>query len=211
VQRELEQLRVEVEELRGALKRLVVAADADRRMVERELHDGVHQHLIALAVNLQLAGQASDSDTASAKTLLEEMSRDVQHALDELSLLAQRIYPAPLGTGGLGTLLRSAAVSAGLPASVNVAAPSNHPPEVVMTLYLCWLKVLTCGSGETPAGIRVRESEDVLVFELDGNNACSDTDLDYLRDRVEALGGRFVATSESRGGTRVSGSLPFSR
>ena len=204
-------MRVEVEELRASLKRLVVAADADRRMVEGELHDGVHQHLIALAVNLQLAGQASDSDTASAKKLLEEMSRDVQHALDELSLLAQRIYPATLEAGGLGTLLRSAAVSAGVPASVDVAAPSNHPPEVVMTLYLCWLKVLTCGSGETRASIRVRESEDVLAFELDANAACSDADLDYLRDRVEALGGRLAATSESGGGIRVSGSLSLSR
>jgi len=211
VQGELEQLRVEVGELRAALKRLVVAADTDRRMVERELHDGVQQHLIALAVNLQLAGQAADSDAAGAKTLLEEMGRDVQHALDELSLLAQRIYPATLEAGGLGTLLRSAAVSAGLPASVDVAAPSKHPPEVVMTLYLCWLNMLACVSGETRASIRVRENEDVLVFELDANAACSDADLDYLRDRVEALGGRLAATSESGGGIRVSGSLPLSR
>ena len=211
VQRELEQLRVEVEELRASLKRLVVAADADRRMVERELHDGVQQHLIALAVNLQLAGQAAGSDPAAAKALLEEMSHDVQHALDEMSLLAQRIYPATLEADGLGTLLRSAAVSAGVPASVDVAAPSNHPPEVVMTLYQCWLTMLATGSVVTRARISVRESEDVLAFEVIGNAACSDADLDYLRDRVEALGGRLAVTSESGGGTRVSGSLPLSR
>ena len=203
-------MRVEVEELRAALKRLVVASDADRRKVERELHDGVQQHLIALAVNLQLAGQASDSDAAAAKTLLEEMGLDVQHALDETSLLAQRIYPAALEAGGLGTLLRSAAVSAGLPASVDVAAPSNHPPEVVMTLYLCWLNMLACGSVETRPRIRVRESEDALAFELVGNAACSEADLDSLRDRVEALGGRLAVTSGSGGGTRFSGSLPLS-
>ena len=210
MQRELEQLRVEVEELRASLKRLVVASDADRRKVERELHDGVQQHLIALAVNLQLAGQASNSDAAAAKTLLEEMGLDVQHALDETSLLAQRIYPAALEAGGLGTLLRSAAVSAGLPASVDVAAPSNHPPEVVMTLYLCWLNMLACGSVETRPRIRVRESEDALAFELVGNAACSEADLDSLRDRVEALGGRLAVTSGSGGGTRFSGSLPLS-
>ena len=210
MQRELEHLRVQVEELRAALKRLVVASDADRRKVERELHDGVQQHLIALAVNLQLAGQASNSDAAAAKTLLEEMGLDVQHALDETSLLAQRIYPAALEAGGLGTLLRSAAVSAGLPASVDVAAPSNHPPEVVMTLYLCWLNMLACGSVETRPRIRVRESEDALAFELVGNAACSEADLDSLRDRVEALGGRLAVTSGSGGGTRFSGSLPLS-
>ena len=204
-------MRVEVERLRASLKRLVVAADADRRMVERELHDGVQQHLIALAVNLQLAGQASGSDAAAARKLLEEMGRDVQQALDETSLLALRIYPATLEAGALGALLRSAAVSAGLPASVDVDAPSNHPPEVVMTVYLCWLNILACLSVKTRARIRVRESEDVLAFELVGNAACSDADLDYLRDRVEALGGRLVVTSGSDGGTRVSGSLPLSR
>jgi len=204
-------LRVEVEELRAALKRLVVASDADRRMIERELHDGVQQHLIALAVNLQLAGQASGSDAAAARKLLEEMGRDVQQALDETSLLALRIYPATLEAGALGALLRSAAVSAGLPASVDVDAPSNHPPEVVMTVYLCWLNILACLSVKTRARIRVRESEDVLAFELVGNAAYSDADLDYLRDRVEALGGRLAVTSGSDGGTRVSGSLPLSR
>jgi signal transduction histidine kinase len=199
VQRELERLRVEVEELRASLKRLVVAADADRRVVERELHDGVQQHLIALAVNLQLAGQALASDPAAAKPLL-----------DETSLLAQRIYPATLEAGGLGTLLRSAAVSVGVPASVDVVAPSTHPPEVVMTLYLCWFNLLARGRGEKGARIRVRESEDMLAFEVVGI-ASSDAELNYLRDRVEALGGGLAVTSGSGDGTRVSGSLPLSR
>jgi signal transduction histidine kinase len=211
VQRDLEQLRVEVEELRASLKRLVVAADADRSRVERELHDGVQQHLIALAVNLQLAGQAAASDPAAAKTLLEEMGRDVQHALDETSLLAQRIYPATLEADGIGALLRSAAASTGVPASVDVAAPSNYPPEVVMTLYLCWRNMLEGGSVETGASIRVRESEEMLAFEVIGKTACADADLDYLRDRVEALGGRLAITSGSGDGTRISGSLPLPR
>ena len=188
-----------------------MAADADRRMLERELHDGVQQHLIALAVNLQLAGQAAGSDPAAAKTLLEEMRRDVQRALDETSLLAQRIYPATLEADSIGTLLRSAAASAGVPASVDLAAGSNHPPEVVMTLYQCWLDMLARATVETGASIRVRESEDVLAFELVGSAACSDADLDYLRDRVEALGGRLAITARTGGGTRISGSLPLSR
>ena len=208
VQQELEQLRVEVEELRAALKRLVVAADADRRIVERELHDGVQQHLIALAVNLQLAGQAAGSDPAAAKALLEEMVRDVQQALDETSLLAQRIYPATLEADGIGALLRSAAASAGVPASVDFAAPSDYPPAVVITLYQCWLDTLACATIETGASIRVRESEDALAFEVVGSAACSDADLDHLRDRVKALGGRLAVTAGAGGGTRVSGSLP---
>jgi len=204
-------LRVEVEELRATLKRLVVAADVDRSRVERELHDGVQQHLIALAVNLQLAGLAAGSDPAAAKAFLEEMGRDVQQALDETSLLAQRIYPATLEADGIGTLLRSAATSTGVPGSVDVVAPSSYPPEVVMTLYLCWLNMLAGGSVERGPSIRVRESEDVLAFEVSGNTACADADLDYLRDRVEALGGRLAITSGSGDGTRISGSLPLPR
>ena len=212
MQRELEQSRVEVEELRASLKRLVVAADADRRMVERELHDGVQQHLIALAVNLQLAGQAADSDPAAAKTLLEEMGRDVQHALDETSLLAQRIYPATLEAGGLGTLLRSAAVSAGVPASVDVAAPSNHPPEVVMTLYLCWLNMLACGSVET-----ARENHECARARTCSRSRSSGMALGRMRISTTCgtASRRWVAgwlsPRDAGGGTRVSGSLPLSR
>jgi signal transduction histidine kinase len=211
VLRELDRLRVEIEGLRASRKRLVLAADADRRTIERDLHDGVHQHLVALAVNLQLAAQAADSDSAAAKTLLEEMDRNVQQALDETALLAQRIYPATLEAGGLAALLRSAAVNAGVHASVDVAAGSNYPPEVGMTVYLCWLDMLARGSRETRVTIRVRVCEDALAFEVMANAARSDADLARMRDRVEALGGRLTITSGPDRGIRVSGSLPLSR
>jgi signal transduction histidine kinase len=187
-----------------------MAADADRRTIEGDLHDGVHQHLVALAVTLQLLGQAADSDPAEAKRLLEEMGRDVQQALDETALLAQRIYPATL-VAGLAALLRSAAVNAGVPAYVDVAAGSNYPAEVGMTVYLCWLDVLARGSGDTRLTITVRENEDALDFEVVGNAARSDADLAPVRDRVEALGGRLTIRSGPDGGIRVSGSLPRSR
>ena len=209
--RELSQLRLEIEGVRAARKRLVLAADTDRRTIERDLHDRVHQHLVALAVNLQLAGQAADSDPPAAKTLLEEMGRDVQQAIDETALLAQRIYPAALGASGLAALLRSAAVSAGVPASVDVTAGSNCPAEVGMTVYLCWLDTIARDGGETPVTIKVREGEDSLAFEVSGNAVRSDADLDRMRDRVEALGGRLTISSGPERGTRVSGSLPFSR
>ena len=209
VQQELERMRVQVEDLRASLKRLVVATDADRVLIERELHDGLQQHLIALAVSLQLAGQAADSDPEAATAFLEEMSRDVQRALDATSKLAQRIYPAALEAGGLGALLRSAAVNAGVPASVDVAAPADHPPEVVVTLYLCWLNILACGSTDTCSRITVTESDNVLAFEVVGKGA--DADLVYMRSRVEALGGELEITAGVGDGTRICGSLPLSR
>jgi signal transduction histidine kinase len=192
-------------------ERLILAADADRRAIERDLHDGVYQHLVALAVNLQLAGQAEASDPAAAKTLLEAMGRDVQQALDDTALLAQRIYPTTLEANGLAGLLRSAALNAGVRASVDVAVGSNVPPEVGMTVYLCWLDALARGSGETQLTIRVHEGDDALAFEVMGDAPRSDADLERARHRVEALGGRLTMSSGPDGGIRASGSLPLSR
>jgi signal transduction histidine kinase len=211
VVRELDRLRVEIEKLRAAQKRLVLAADADRRTIERDLHDGVHQHLVALAATLQLARLATDSDPAAVEALLEEMSRDVRQALDETALLAQSIYPSMLELGGLAALLRAAAVNAGVPATVDVSDGSSHAPEVAMTVYLCWLALLARGSNERQVTIRVREGGDALTFELVGEASASAADLDRLRDRVEALGGRLTIEPDPGGGIRLSGSLPLRR
>jgi signal transduction histidine kinase len=207
---ELERLRAEVAELRAARERLVMAADADRRTIERDLHEGVHQHLVAHAATLQLARLAVDSDPAAAKTLLEELGRDVRQALEETALLAQRIYPSTLELSGLAALLRSAALNAGVPATIEVSAGSSYSPKIAMTVYLCWLGLLARGSNERKVAIWVREDEDAVTFELIGNAAASDADLDRLQDRVEALGGRLTNEPEP-GGIRVSGCLPLGR
>jgi signal transduction histidine kinase len=198
-------------QLRPAEERLVLAADADRRAIERDLHDGVHQHLVALATTLQLARLAGDSDPPSVKALLEEMDRDVRQALDETALLAQRIYPSTLELGGLAALLRSAAVNADVRAAVEVAAGSDFPPEAGMTVYLCWLALLGRGSGEGQATVKVDEAESALTFEVVGEASASSSDLERLQDRVEALGGRLLIEPEPGAGIRVSGSLPLRR
>lgn len=168
----------------------------------------MQQHLVALAVNLQLAGRSADSDSAATKALLEDMGRDVQQALEETAQLAQWIYPPLLEAGGLAAALRSAAVSVGIPASVDVTAGLHYPPEVARTVYMCWLEALEHAGGETPVTVTVRQEEGALTFEVVEHAALSDARLDRLRDRVEALGGRLTIGSE-RG--HVSGSLPLSR
>jgi len=215
---ELDRLRVEVADLRASRERLVLAADGDRNRIERDLHEGVQQLLVALAVNLQLAGPLVDADPAAAKALLEEMGRDVQQALEETGGLAERIYPALLEAGGLAAALRSAAVSAGIPASVAVAAGSTYPPEIARTVYFCWLEVLEQAGEKGRARVTVREEEGALSFEFveEGPWAAaaaggSGTSLDRLRDRVDALGGRLAVESDAGHGTRVYGSLPLSR
>lgn len=209
-QESVDRLRLEAEELRASRERLVLAADADRRRIERELHDGPQQQLVALSVNLQLARDLADADPAAAQALLEEMERDVQRALDETAQLAQRIYPPLLEAGGLAAALRSAAVSAGARASLDVAAGVSYPPEVAGTVYLCWLEALEHVGPGARATVAVRHEEEGLVFEVvtDGEQNAG---FDRLRDRVETLGGRLTIRPEPGGGTRVTGSLPLSR
>jgi len=212
----LDRLRLEVAELRASRERLVLAADADRRRIERDLHDGPQQHLVALAVNLQLARQLLVTDPGAAEALLEEIGRDVQQALDETGKLAQRIYPPLLEASGLATAVRAAAASAGVRTRIEVAAGTGCPPEVAGAVYFCCLEVLERAGAGARATVTVRDQEGALVFELaeDGAGsraAASGEVLSRSRDRVEALGGRLTIQSEPGRGTRVSGSLPLSR
>src|ERR671934_2680017 len=110
----------EIEELRASRARVVEAADAERRRTERELHDGVQQHLVALAVNLQVARQLADSDPDALKELLDELTRDVHEALESVRALARQIYPPLLLDLGLANALRNAAVEAGATIEVNI-------------------------------------------------------------------------------------------
>jgi signal transduction histidine kinase len=206
VQRELDGVRAELEKLRASRLRLVLAADADRRAIERELHDGVHQQLVALAVSLQLAAQTEGGDPAR----LAEMARDVQDALEEAARLAQRIHPATLEAGDLAALLRSAATGAGVPAVVDVSVGAGYPPEVVMTIHLCWLDALVRAGGASRAAIEVRDRVDALTFEITVPEIRPEVGVDRLRDRVDALGGRLTVTSHD-GETIVAGSLPLAR
>ena len=201
----LEQLRVEIAELRASRRRLVLATDAERRGIERDLHDGVQQHLISLAIDLQrLSGS---DDAASLRGHLEEMERDLQQALDEAARLAQRIYPPLLEVGGLAAALRSAAVSAGSGTSVDVQAGAGYPVEVASTIYMCFVEALRDGKGP---GVTVQDEQGILAFEVVGG-AGLEAQFERLRDRVEALGGSLSISSQPGGRTQVSGSLPLAR
>jgi signal transduction histidine kinase len=206
--------------LRASRKRLVVAADADRRSIEGDLHEIVNQQLVALAVNLQRAGAWMDARPAAARELLEAMKRDVQQALDETAQLSQRIYPPLLNAGGLASALRSAAASAGIRVSVDDAGAANSPPEVAARVYLCCLEAFEHVGGRSVA-VKVREEESDVSFEVievteDGQRSTatrssSDAELDRLRDQVEALGGQLTVRSGPGRGLHVLGSLPLSR
>jgi signal transduction histidine kinase len=207
----IERLRREVAELRASRTRLVLAADADRREIERELHDGAQQDLVGLAVNLQQVRRLVTTDPAAAGALVDEMRRDVHEGLDRLRALAERIYPPQLETGGLRVALRSAAASVGVRAHIDVAATAAIPSEASRTVYLCCVGALERFAEGTSATVAVRAENGTLAFEIvaDGPGlATADADLAAVRDRVEALGGRLTIASES-GATCIAGSLPI--
>lgn len=215
-QESLDRLSVEVEELRASRERLVRAADDERRRIERELHDGPQQHLVGLAVNLELARGLADSDPAAVKERLDEMGRDVRRALDEAARLAHRIYPPLLETGGLGTALRTAAAAAGVPIRLEVAVGGGWPLEVAGAVYFCCLhafeSLADVGASLT---VTVREEAGALAFAVAHDEArsgvASTAKLEVMRDRVEALGGGLEVGSDPEHGTWISGSLPLSR
>ena len=137
----LERLGLEVDELRAARERTAVANDAERRSLERELHDGTQQHLVTLAVNIQLARELVQRDPGAAVELLDDMGRVVQRALEETVRLAQRIYPPLLEAGGLAAALRAAAMAAGT--QTEISAPNVQlSPETAGAVYFCWLDAL---------------------------------------------------------------------
>ncbi len=105
----MDRLQGEIADLRRSRRRLVAAADADRRAIERELHDGVQQQLVALAVDLRRLAGLIDDDPMAAKALVDELTANVRAAMTETTELAERIYPPLLAARGLASALRSAA------------------------------------------------------------------------------------------------------
>jgi signal transduction histidine kinase len=207
----IEQLRHEADELCASRTRLVLAADADRRRIERELHDGAQQDLVGLSVTLQQARGLVDRDPAAAGALVDEMRVHVRESLDRLRALAQWIHPPQLEAGGLPAALRSAAASAGVRVRIDVGTTGVYARQVYATVYLCIVAAFERLVTGTTAAIGVREENGTVAFEVVGEDAGgdpADAHLAAIRDRVEALGGRLTISAVSGGGTRIAGSLP---
>jgi signal transduction histidine kinase len=207
--RELEDLRLEVAELRASRKRLHLLHDAERRSIERALHDGVQQQLVGLAADLERAAGSLEADPSSTTELFAEMRRDLEKALENARALADRIFPPLLERGGLVPALRTAAAAAGVKTRIDTAAGTVYPTEVAHLVYSCCVDVLDRAPAGTRMTITMRNEKDVLAFEIG-----FDRDLDVeglsLRDRCEALGGHLSSGSESDHRTRLIGTVPLS-
>jgi len=199
----------EVAELRGSRRRVAMAAHADRRAIERDLHDGVQQHLVGLAVDLQSAAGLVDGDAASAKALLAEIAGHVREALDETTKLATRVYPPMLEGRGFASTLRSAASGAGVTALVDVPDVASYPPEITAALSWTWAEALSSAPAGSEATISVLDGDGGLTFEVTIAGHHPEGRLERLRDRIGALDGRLSVDEEEDGGSRLQGWVPL--
>jgi signal transduction histidine kinase len=206
----------EVEESRARIQR---SADDERRRIERDLHDGAQQRLVALRIRLALAAETLDGDPSAQ--LLRGLGSEVDQALDEVRALAQGIYPSPLADRGLVEALRSAALQAALPTSVLAThVRSQYPREIESAVYFCCLEALqnsakhAHGAGavvvelaEEDGRLRLDVRDDGAGF--DPESASAGIGMTRMRDRLATVGGELAIASGPGGGTRVIGTVPL--
>jgi len=211
-------LQVRLEELRASRQRLVSAQDAERRRIERDLHDGAQQHLVALKIKLGVLKGLTTKDPTRAAELAGQVEVDADEALATLRDLARGIYPPLLADQGLAAALRSQATKASIPVEVTAEGVARYPQEAEAAVYFCCLEALqnvAKYARASHATVRLSSVNGSLQFVVQDDGAGFDpgqtvrgSGLTNMTDRIEALGGTLEITSAAGTGTLVSGSLP---
>jgi signal transduction histidine kinase len=208
-------------ELQKSRERLVVAADLERRRIERNLHDGAQQNLVALAVKLRLIQRLGESDPTRALEMVEEARSEALTTVEELRALAHGIYPPLLMDRGLAHALTAAAARAVLPTTVSSEGVERYPQQHEAAVYFCCVEALQnagkhAGEGAS-ARIVLEQAGDELRFSVSDDGVGFDRTrcgaghgFVNMADRVGAIGGSLDVWSEPGRGTRISGRVPVS-
>lgn len=188
-------------------RRLVDTTDAERRRLERALHDGAQQRLVALTATLALAQRRLEAGEEGGAELLEQAGAEAKLCLDDLRDLAREIYPAVLVERGLASALNDLARRAASPVEV-IDAPEPRLPEAVeVTAYLVASSALADLGEQGEASVRATFENSLLLLEV-GGGKLSGEQLEALGDRVGALGGRLEASAAPGGPPFVRATLP---
>jgi signal transduction histidine kinase len=208
-----------IEELRASRQRIVAAQDQARRRLERNIHDGAQQQLVALAVKLRLMGAMVGKDPDKERALADQMVAETQDALENLRDLARGIYPPLLQDKGLVSALQAQARKNAVPTTVEFDGVSRYPQELEAAVYFCTLEALQNAAkyaSATRVVVRLAEREGRLTFDVIDDGAGFDpglnghgSGLQGMADRLEALGGRLDIRSGVGQGTTVGGALPI--
>ena len=217
-QRLAERVDTSNEELQESRARILAAADNERRRIERDLHDGGQQRLVALRIRLQLAEEMMAKSPAGAREMLQRLARDVDGVLEELRSLAAGVYPAALSAHGLPDAVRAVATESPLPVHVKVTRvrPLRRRGRGGGVLLLPRGDAerreararLHADLGRARARRATCASRSATTGPASTSEATQRRGLDNMRDRVAALGGRLEVVSAPGGGTRIRGWLP---
>ncbi|MDP9330180.1 MAG: histidine kinase [Actinomycetota bacterium] len=207
-----------IEELRASRRRIVTAQDERAKALERNLHDGAQQQLVALGVQLGLARNLASKEAPGVAELLDGLRAQAIDALDNLRDLARGIYPPLLADQGLAAALDSQARKAAVPTAVDAPGIGRYPPEVEAAVYFCSLEALqnvAKYAHASQASIKLTQINGSLTFEVtddgDGFDQASigyGTGLQGMADRLDALGGTLEIRSAPGEGTAVTGRVP---
>jgi PAS domain S-box-containing protein len=203
-------------ELKASRARIVEAADAARRRIERDLHDGAQQRLVELALDLRLARSRLEEDPGEAGAMLDAALDDLKAATSELRELARGIHPAALSEGGLGPALEALAMRSSVPVRLVAVPNERFAPAVESTVYLSVSEALANAARYAEASVVEVEIErvgDRLRVEVrddgrGGADARRGSGLRGLADRLAALHGEGELISPPGGGTTLRAELP---
>ncbi len=207
-------------ELRDSRRRIVLSVEDERRRLERDLHDGAQQRLIALRIQLGLAAELVVQEPQASSRLLSELACEAQGALDELRDLAHGIYPQVLIEDGLEAAIEALAADAAAHTRLDLPGIARHDPELEAAVYFTCMEALQnavkhAGNHSTVT-IQLRERRGGLYFEVRDTGRGFDTraqpvsgGIVNMRDRIGAAGGTIEILSRPGRGTTVMGSIPL--
>ena len=207
-----------LDDLQASRERLLTAQDTARRQLERNLHDGAQQNLVALKLKIALARNLAATDPKRAQAALDELTGEANEAIETLRELARGLYPPILAQDGLAAAIEGQARRMPVPVEVQAANLPRYPQETEASVYFCVLEALqNIGkhSGASKATVSLKLADGRLTFSVRDNGVGLDpavarrgSGMQNMRDRLEVLGGRFQVQSEPNAGTTVTGSIP---
>jgi signal transduction histidine kinase len=213
-----EQLKDRMAELTASRKRIVEAADDERRRLERNIHDGAQQQLIALSVMTRLAGTTLDGDREGARAMVVQAQADAVGALENLRDLARGIYPPLLAERGLAAALDAQARRSPVPVTLAADGLRRYPQEMEAAVYFCVLEALqnvAKYARASRAAVTLVSADYALEFSVTDDGTGFDTGsegrgsgLQGMTDRLAAVGGELQIQSRPGHGTTVTGRLP---
>ena len=213
------ELRSSLRELKASRARIIASADRERERIERDLHDGAQQSLVALRIRIELAGELLRADPTGAEQLLSDLGNQVDTALEQVRSLARGVYPSLLADRGLREALHNTALRNPVRTRVDADGIGRYPPEIEAAIYFCCLEAmqnamkhaagveLICVSLGAPGDIRFEVRDDGAGFPVDGGS--SGTGLASMRDRLASVGGRLSIRTAPGAGTTVVGFIPM--